>query len=99
MQHTTHLARQALTQLHHAQYGEAKAIFWAGSVSAGTFTDRSDLDLVVIVAHTPSSYREAFAYQGWKIDAFIRDMSTLRRTFTHASTTSETSHTCFLGMR
>jgi hypothetical protein len=36
-----------LEQLYKDRYGEAKAIFWTGSVSQSTHTDRSDLDIVV----------------------------------------------------
>jgi hypothetical protein len=70
-----------LEQLYKDRYGEAKAIFWTGSVSQSTHTDRSDLDIVVVFERLPNAYREAFAYQGWKIDAFIHDIATLRYFF------------------
>lgn len=63
------------------RYKEASVIYWAGSVTTGNFTSKSDLDIVVIYAHIANAYREAFIYDGWKIDAFIHDIETLRYFF------------------
>ena len=60
------------------RYVEAKAIFWAGSVSEGRGTSTSDLDLVIVFEEVAHAYREAFIYDGWPIDAFIHDLDTLR---------------------
>jgi len=65
-------------KLVHEHYANAKAIFWAGSVSQGQGTSASDLDLVIVFDAIPNAYREAFVYDGWPIDAFIHDMDTLR---------------------
>ena len=59
------------------RYVEAKAVFWAGSVSEGLGTSASDLDLVIVYESLPYAYREAFIYDGWPIDAFIHDLDTL----------------------
>ena len=56
------------------KYNNASAIFWAGSVTTGNYTSRSDLDLVVVFDKIPNAYREAFKYEDWKIDAFIHDL-------------------------
>ncbi len=63
------------------RYKDASVIYWAGSVTTGNFTTKSDLDLVVIYNHISNAYREAFAFEGWKIDAFIHDLETLRYFF------------------
>lgn len=60
------------------RYENAKAVFWAGSVVANQGTDSSDLDLVIVFESLPNAYRESFIYDGWPIDAFIHDLSTLR---------------------
>ena len=60
------------------RYVEAKALFWAGSVSQDEGTSASDLDLVIVFESLPNAYREAFIYDGWPIDAFIHDLDTLR---------------------
>ena len=60
------------------RYVDAKAIFWAGSVSEGRGTSASDLDLVIVFEEVAHAYREAFVYDGWPIDAFIHDLNTLR---------------------
>ncbi len=63
------------------RYFNAKAIFWAGSVSQNQGTNASDLDLVIVFDAIPAAYREAFIYDGWPIDAFIHDIDTLRYLF------------------
>ncbi len=59
-------------------YPDAKAVFWAGSVSVNQGTSASDLDLVIVFEEVAHAYREAFIYDGWPIDAFIHDLDTLR---------------------
>lgn len=63
------------------KYKDARVIYWAGSVTTGNYTSNSDLDLVIIFDDIPNAYREAFVYEGWKIDAFIHDFATLRYFF------------------
>lgn len=63
------------------RYPQAKAVFWAGSVSEGRGTNASDLDLVIVFEELAYAYREAFIYDGWPIDAFIHDLDTLRYFF------------------
>ena len=60
------------------RYVEAKAVFWAGSVSVNQGTSASDLDLVIVFEEVAHVYREAFIYDGWPIDAFIHDLDTLK---------------------
>lgn len=67
-------------------YPDAKAIFWAGSVSEGRGTSASDLDLVIVFEKVANAYREAFVYDGWPIDAFIHDLDTLRYFFEESRT-------------
>jgi hypothetical protein len=63
------------------RYPDAKAAFWAGSVSQGEGTSASDLDLIIVFEEVAHAYREAFIYDGWPIDAFIHDLETLRYFF------------------
>ena len=68
------------------RYPDAKAIFWAGSVSVNQGTSASDLDLVIVFEEVANAYREAFIYDGWPIDAFIHDLNTLRYFFEESRT-------------
>jgi ribosomal protein S18 acetylase RimI-like enzyme len=68
------------------RYTEAKAVFWAGSVSKNQGTATSDLDLVIIYDHLPNAYREAYLYEEWPIDAFVHDRETLRFFFEESRT-------------
>lgn len=63
------------------RYVDARAVFWAGSVSEGLGTSASDLDLVIVFEEVAHAYREAFIYDAWPIDAFIHDIDTLRYFF------------------
>ena len=69
---------KTIQKLIQEKYKEAKAIFWAGSVSQNQGTDSSDLDLVIVFESLTHAYREACVYDGWPIDAFIHDLNTLR---------------------
>ena len=56
------------------RYGGAAAAFWAGSLSRGMGTPRSDLDLVVIFAHLDHARRESYAGPGGRqVEAFLHD--------------------------
>lgn len=68
---------QTIQKLIKERYACAKAVFWAGSVSQNLGTPASDLDLVIVFEEIPNAYREAFIYEGWPMDAFIHDPSTL----------------------
>lgn len=69
---------QTIQNLIAERYKDAKAVFWAGSVSKNQGTDSSDLDLVIVFGSLTHAYREAFLYDEWPIDAFIHDLDTLR---------------------
>lgn len=60
------------------RYVDAKAVFWAGSVSEDSGTRASDLDLVIVYESLLHAYREASVYDDWPIDAFIHDLDTLQ---------------------
>lgn len=64
------------------KYPHALAIFWSGSVAIGrSYNSYSDLDMVIVLDRVQNAYREAFAYEGWKVDAFIHDLETLQYFF------------------
>jgi hypothetical protein len=74
--------KKAVTHLCKKKYNSASAIFWAGSVAEGnSYTNHSDLDIVVVLDQVQNAYREAFLHEGWKVDAFIHDLETLRYFF------------------
>jgi hypothetical protein len=73
--------RKTVTKLCEHKYSSASVIFWAGSVATGNYTNHSDLDIVVVFDRVQNAYREAFSYDGWKVDAFIHDIETLRYFF------------------
>lgn len=56
-------------------------MFLAGSVIRGEATPASDLDIVVVYERLPNAYREAFAYGGWPVEAFVNDAETLEGFF------------------
>jgi predicted nucleotidyltransferase len=60
-----------------ARYPEAAAAFVAGSIVRGAATALSDIDLVVLFDHLPTARREAFTFEGERIDAFLHDGETL----------------------
>ena len=78
------------------RYEDAKAIFWAGSVSVNQGTSASDLDLVIVFEKIAHAYREAFFYDGWPIDAFVHDLNTLRYFFEESRTGNGISGLCYM---
>jgi aminoglycoside 6'-N-acetyltransferase len=78
------------------RYPDAKAAFWAGSVSEGRGTRASDLALVIVYESLPHAYREAFIYDSWPIDAFIHDLDTLRYFFEESRTGNGISGLCYM---
>ena len=63
------------------RYGDAAAIFAAGSIVRGEGTPFSDLDLVVVYARVPCAYRESFRFDGYPVEAFVHDPTTLEYFF------------------
>src|SRR4051794_40453736 len=63
------------------RYKDAGATFAAGSIVRGEGTPFSDLDLVVVYAHLPSAYRESFRFDGYPVEAFVHDPTTLEYFF------------------
>ena len=78
------------------RYPDAKAAFWAGSVSVNQGTSASDLDLVIVFEEVAHAYREAFIYDGWPTDAFIHDLDTLRYFFEESRTGNGISGLCYM---
>lgn len=72
---------EAAAGIHRERYAEARVLFLAGSVLRGEATPASDLDIVVVYERLPNTYREAFVYAGWPVEAFVHDPLTLERFF------------------
>jgi hypothetical protein len=66
-----------LNRLLHQRYPQAKTAFLGGSSIQGKATSYSDLDIVILFDRLDHAYREAFEFEGIKIDAFIHDPETL----------------------
>jgi len=63
------------------RYRDADVIFAAGSIVRGEGTPFSDLDLVVVYPQLTCAYRESFRFDGYPIEAFVHDPSTLEYFF------------------
>lgn len=63
------------------RYRDADAVFAAGSIVRGESTPFSDLDLVVVYRQLPCAYRESFRFDGYPVEAFVHDPSTLEYFF------------------
>jgi len=85
--------QETIQKLIHERYSEARAVFWAGSVSQGEETQVSDLDLVIVYEKLIRAYREAFVYEGWPIDAFVHDRESIRYFFEESRINSGISGT------
>lgn len=72
---------ELLQQIIAERYLDALYVIWAGSLCYGYPTDNSDLDIVVVYRSIEQAYRDAFIIEGWMVDAFIHDPSTLRYYF------------------
>ena len=69
------------TAIRSDRYRDADAVFAAGSIVRGEGTPFSDLDLVVVYPQLASAYRESFRFDGYPIEAFVHDPSTLEYFF------------------
>lgn len=74
-------ALEVANALRAARYGDAAAVFLAGSIVRGEGTKNSDLDIVVVYEHVSSASRESYLYQGWPVEVFIHDQATLKYFF------------------
>jgi hypothetical protein len=64
------------------RYGDAVAVFAAGSIIRGEGTPFSDLDLVVVYGRLPHAYRESLRAKGCPVEAFVHDPETLEYFYT-----------------
>jgi hypothetical protein len=64
-----------------ARFGTADVAFCAGSIVRGEGTEHSDIDLVVVLPALKAAWRESFLYEGWPVEAFVHDCSTLHYFF------------------
>ena len=63
------------------RYRDADAVFAAGSIVRGEGTAFSDLDLVVVYGRVECAYRESFRFDGYPVEAFVHDSTTLEYFF------------------
>lgn len=61
-----------------ARYAEPRAAWLGGSVVRGDATDRSDLDITVLVDSSPAPMRDSFVAQGIPVELFVHNESSLR---------------------
>lgn len=60
------------------RYVGADVLLLAGSVMRGEGSATSDLDIVVLYRQLAQARRESFTFQGWPVEVFVHDPSTLR---------------------
>lgn len=53
------------------RFPEARAAWLAGSVTTGTATATSDLDVTVLLSGPPAPFRESLAHAGWPVELFV----------------------------
>jgi predicted nucleotidyltransferase len=64
----------AAVQVVRDRYPRAVVAILAGSVTSGTASPTSDLDLIVVDPRDPEvPYRESFSHLGWPVEAFLHD--------------------------
>lgn len=74
------LANQALAvaaELMKTRYPDADFAFAAGSIMRGQGTTGSDIDMVVVYPGLERAWRESFLADGFPVEAFVHDVSTL----------------------
>jgi len=71
-------ACQLANQVLSSKFPAASVAFLGGSVSRNEATSTSDLDIVVIYSSIPQARREAFAFEGVRVDTFVHDLETLQ---------------------
>ncbi|WP_193367433.1 nucleotidyltransferase domain-containing protein [Pelagibius marinus] len=64
-----------------SRFGEAAAVFWAGSLSRGEGGPGSDIDLVVVYDKVESPYRRSFLSGDRPVEVFCHDTDSLMRFF------------------
>lgn len=63
------------------QFPNCQGALLAGSVVRGEATETSDLDIVIFDQSLISSYRESLIYLGWKIEAFVHNLTSYKAFF------------------
>lgn len=66
-------AARAVVDEHHA---DARAAFLGGSVVTERRTEKSDLDIVVLLHGAPAPYRSSFRRHGWPVEMFVHTEET-----------------------
>jgi len=78
---TSENAQQIAQRVVAARFGRAEVAFCAGSIVRGEGTEHSDIDLVVVLPALKAAWRESFLYEGWPVEAFVHDGSTIHYFF------------------
>jgi hypothetical protein len=60
-----------------AKFPDCQVALCAGSIIRGEGTATSDIDLVVVFSQLEKAWRESFLFDGWPVEAFVHDPSTL----------------------
>ena len=71
----------AARKIFSVRYSGADVAFVAGSIVRGDDTPYSDIDLVVVYSQFSAAYRESFLSDGFSVEAFVHDPSTLKYFF------------------
>ena len=70
-------AQAAARTLVARRFPEARAAWLAGSVTTGTATATSDLDVTVLLAGPPAPFRESLHHGGWPVELFVHTVDSV----------------------
>ncbi len=59
------------------RFPDARTAWLGGSVVRGDATDRSDLDITVLLPGPPAPYRDSLWYAGWPVELFVHTQGSL----------------------
>ena len=69
---------EAAARLVAERFPAARAAWLAGSVTTGTATPTSDLDITVLVDGDPAPFRESLVHDGWPVELFVHTHESVR---------------------
>lgn len=81
MEKTAAQAKSVSKKIVGAKFPGCQVAFCAGSIIRGEGTATSDIDLVVVFPQLDKAWRESFIYEGFPVEAFVHDPSTLNYFF------------------
>ncbi len=81
MEKTAERAKAISKKIIETKFPGCQIAFCAGSIIRGEGTATSDVDLVVVFPQLEKAWRESFLFEGFPVEAFVHDPSTLNYFF------------------